>query len=146
MELKIISKSSGQTQKIATNLAQSLKRGRIIAFEGNLGAGKTTFIQGLAHGLGVKEKISSPTFVIFKKYKVTHQENIKWLYHFDLYRINNIDEVIDLGLEDIIKEEKSIIAIEWAEKIKKILPKDVLQIKIKNINKNKRKFIFSEKI
>lgn len=146
MKLKVLSKNKEQTEKIAINLAKSIKDKRIIAFEGDLGAGKTTFIQALAQGLNIKEKITSPTFVIFKKYKVTRHKNIKWFYHFDLYRIQDPEEIIDLGFEEIITDKNSIIAIEWAEKIKKLLPKDILHIKIKYINKNTRQFIFSNKI
>ena len=143
MKLKFLSKGKEQTQNIALELAKSLKKGRVIAFEGNLGSGKTTFIQGLASGLGIKEKVSSPTFVIFKKYKVLNHKNIKLFYHFDLYRIESLEEVIDLGFEEIINNKNSIVAIEWAEKIKKLLPKDSLKIKIKYVDKNSRKFIVS---
>jgi len=144
MRLKILSKSKEQTQKIALDLAKTLRKGGTIAFEGNLGSGKTTFIQGLAKSLGIKEKVSSPTFVIFKKYKVPNHKKIKWFYHLDLYRIESLEEVIDLGFEELINNENSIIAIEWAEKIKKLLPKNFLKIKIKYISKSSRKFIFSE--
>jgi tRNA threonylcarbamoyladenosine biosynthesis protein TsaE len=143
MKLNILSKSKEETQDIALNLAKSLKEGRAIAFNGNLGSGKTTFIQGLAKGLNINEKISSPTFVIFKKYKVSNHKDIKWFYHFDLYRINTLEEIIDLGFEEIINNKNTLIAIEWAEKIKKLLPKDSLNIKIKFINKNYRKIFVS---
>ncbi len=144
MNLKILSKDRKQTQNIAINLAKSLDYGLTIAFEGNLGSGKTTFIQGLALGLNIKEKISSPTFVIFKKYKVLNHKKINWLYHFDLYRIKNIEEIIDLDFEEIISDRNSVVAIEWAEKIHKLLPKNTLKIKITHVNKNSRKIIFSE--
>jgi len=143
MKLNILSKSKENTQGIASNLAKSLEVGKIIAFRGNLGSGKTTFIQGLAQGLNINTRISSPTFVIFKKYKVLNHKKIKWFYHFDLYRINSLEEIIDLGFEEIINNKNSLIAIEWAEKIKELLPQDSLNIKIKFINKNYRKIVIS---
>lgn len=142
MKLKIVSKSREQTQKFALSLLKSIKNNKVLAFNGDLGSGKTTFIQGLAKGLGIKDKILSPTFVIFKKYKVSNHKKIKWFYHFDLYRISSHEEVIDLGFEEIISDKISIVAIEWAEKIEKILPKDALKVKIKYLDKNSRKITF----
>lgn len=144
MQLKITSKNTAHTKEIANTLAKSINSGKTIAFQGDLGSGKTTFIQGLAQGLEIKEKITSPTFVIFKKYKINNNTNLKWFYHFDLYRIKSIEEVIDLGFEEIVNDKSAIITIEWSEKIKKILPQDHLKIKIKNINKNTRKLLFED--
>ncbi|NQU99628.1 MAG: tRNA (adenosine(37)-N6)-threonylcarbamoyltransferase complex ATPase subunit type 1 TsaE [Parcubacteria group bacterium] len=143
MKLKILSKSRQETQDIALNLAKSINDGKVIAFEGNLGSGKTTFIQGLASGLSIKENISSPTFVIFKKYSIPNHKKIKLLYHFDLYRIGSLQEIIDLGFEEIINDKSALVVIEWAEKIKKLLPKSSLNIKIKYVSKNSRKIIVS---
>jgi tRNA threonylcarbamoyladenosine biosynthesis protein TsaE len=144
MKLKILSKNKEQTKNIALDLAKCLQESKVIALEGDLGSGKTTFIQGLALGLGIKSKISSPTFVIFKKYKVQNHQKLDWFYHFDLYRIENPEEIMDLGFEEIINNKHVIVAIEWAEKIKNLLPTDSLKIKIKYLNKSSRKIIFNE--
>ena len=86
----IISKSTAQTQEIAQKLAKELTGQEIICFTGELGSGKTTFIQGLAKGLNIKDNITSPTFVIYKKYKAKKNLNF---YHFDLYRTQNPQEI-----------------------------------------------------
>lgn len=155
---EIITKSAEETKKIATNLAQDLKKcpfktspeGRqlslkhafIIALEGNLGSGKTTFIQGLAVGLGVEENVLSPTFLILKNFPIT-LKNYKNFYHIDTYRLKNLEELIELGFKEIIKNPKNIVVIEWADKIKKILPKNIAKIEFINLGKNKRKIIVS---
>lgn len=132
MMLEIISQSPAQTQKIAKLLAEEIlksswpnKKALIIGLQGDLGSGKTTFVQGLAKGLGIKEKITSPTFVILKKFQIKNYN----FYHIDCYRINSPEEIKDLGLQEIINQSKNIVVIEWAERIKKILPKNTLWIK-----------------
>lgn len=126
--------SAGETRKLGGMLARKISRG-IIALEGNLGSGKTTFIQGFAKGLGIKEKITSPTFVILK--------NFKNFYHIDCYRIQTPEEILSIGFKEIISNPNNIVAIEWPEKIKKILPKNIIKIKFKFIDKNTRKIIIS---
>lgn len=135
--MEIISKSSEQTQKIAQELASNLHGGEILCFSGELGAGKTTFIQGLAKGLEIKENLTSPTFVIFKKYQT--KNNLEF-YHFDLYRIQDPQEILDLGYTEIVNSKKNISAIEWSEKIKDQIPlKNVIHIKLEYLDENQRK-------
>lgn len=138
----MISESIRQTKKIAKDLADEILkkksiRGIVVGLAGELGSGKTTFAQGFAKTLGVKQKIISPTFVLMKHYplRVTRYAH---LYHIDAYRINKPKEIIDLGWKEIINDSQNIILIEWAEKIKKILPKKHFFINFKHINKNKR--------
>jgi len=107
----------------------------IIALEGDLGSGKTTFTQGLLRGLDAKGPYTSPTFVIMKKYK----NNI---YHFDAYRAND-KAILNLGWEEIVADPKNIIIIEWADRIKKIIPKTALWIRFEWLDKNKRKITMS---
>ena len=130
----MISKSVAKTQKLAKDLTRKIPKDRkqafVIALKGDLGGGKTTFVQGLAKGLNVKDKITSPTFVICKKYNN--------FYHFDCYRIKKPKEILDLGFEEIIQDPKNIVAIEWADKIRKIIPKHALWINFKFIDKGKR--------
>jgi len=117
---------------LGEKIGRDLKPPVIIALYGELGSGKTTFIQGLAKGLGIKKRITSPTFVFVKKYKPN-------FYHIDLYRIEETKEVKSLGLEEIFSEPKAVIAIEWAEKIKEILPKNRIDIWFNYLNQKQRK-------
>ncbi|OGM76424.1 tRNA (adenosine(37)-N6)-threonylcarbamoyltransferase complex ATPase subunit type 1 TsaE [Candidatus Woesebacteria bacterium RIFOXYA1_FULL_40_18] len=135
--MEFITKSASETkslgEKIAVDLAIS-HQPLVIALTGNLGSGKTTFVQGFAKGLGLKARIISPTFILMRKYG----ENF---YHVDLYRLEgNIEsEVRNLGIEDIWKDPKNIVVIEWAEKIKKMIPKSAQWIKFENLGKDERK-------
>jgi tRNA threonylcarbamoyladenosine biosynthesis protein TsaE len=131
-----ISESREQTQKIATRFAKKLKGGEVLCFYGNLGSGKTTFIQSLAKVLGVKENVTSPTFVLMKKYKT---KNKNFFYHMDSYRLNSIQEALDLGLEEIWNDKNNIIAIEWADKISDILPVKKIDLCFESISENERK-------
>ena len=107
----------------------------VYLFMGFLEAGKTTFIQSFTKGLGIRGRLTSPTFVLMKKYGN--------LYHLDCYRIKDHKDVLALDFAEIINEPKNIIAIEWAEKIKKVLPKDTIWIKFKILPNNKRKIEIS---
>ena len=139
----IISESSENTKLIAKKIAKNIKQKRVISLEGNLGSGKTTFIQGFAKALGIKEKIKSPTFVIMKKYKIPLKANknvdkYSYIYHFDCYRIQSTKEIVTLGWEKIIQDQKNIILVEWGDKIKSILPKDKIYINFKFKKENIR--------
>ncbi len=144
--MEIISKSANATKKVAALLVKTIKEqplsgaALVIALEGNLGAGKTTFIQGLASGLGIKESVLSPTFLILKQFPID-QKNYNNFYHIDTYRLKNPKELLELGFGDLIKNPENLIVIEWADKIKKILPKDILWVRFENFGKNKRRII-----
>lgn len=141
MTNKIITRNSGQTQELGKTLVNDLSGGEVISLIGDLGGGKTTFTQGLAAGLKIADKIVSPTFVILKKYQTEHPE-IKHLYHLDLYRINDPQELLDLGFEEIIADLQNLTVVEWADKIPKLIPKKQnLQIKFKWLGKETRKII-----
>lgn len=139
---EIITRNTGQTKKLGENLAKKIlksgikKTAVVLALQGELGSGKTTFLQGFAKGLKVKNKITSPTFVIYKKFLIYGSRNF---YHFDFYRLQRPKEILDLGFKEIILNPKNIVAIEWPEKIKKILPKSALVIKFEFINEKTRK-------
>ncbi len=122
---KFISKSAAQTKLLGIKLAKQLNGNEVIALVGNLGSGKTTFVKGLAKGLGVKDVITSPTFVLMKNYKAKHK-TIKNFVHVDCYRIPGI-ELTAIGLDDFLNQADTVVAIEWAEKLpKKFKPKLVL--------------------
>lgn len=131
---KFISRSEVDTHKLAEKIAKSIKKGKIIALYGNLGSGKTTFVQGLAKALGIGQRIISPTFVIIRPHKL---KTNKAFYHMDLYRLGKADPN-NLGLKEIFLEKDAIVAIEWAEKIEKLLPKDTLKIRFKTLSENER--------
>lgn len=142
MDLKeIITNSSKETFDLGKDFAKDLKGGEILCFSGDLGAGKTTFTQGLLAGLGVSEKVNSPTFVIIKEYQLDKKE-IKNIYHIDTYRVEK-DDIIDLGWDDMIKKEENITIIEWPEKINEIIPQKSIWIKFEHLSEDKRKIIFN---
>ncbi len=126
--------SDKETKKIASDLAKKLSS-KIIALEGELGAGKTTFTQGFAQGLGIKDKIISPTFVLIRQHQIPSSNKI--LFHIDLYRLEEPLSISNLGIDEILNSGNYVL-IEWAEKMKKDLPKNTTFIKIKKLSLNKR--------
>ena len=155
---KFVSNNAEELNKIAKDLAVNLiSRSRldigggalVLALIGDLGSGKTTFARTFAEGLGVKEKIKSPTFIIFRKSKIpaspAGRENKGWrekgflyFYHFDVYRINSEKEILNLGWEEIISNPENIVLVEWADKIENILPKNCVKINFKHLKGDKR--------
>jgi len=109
--------SEEETIRHGTEFARQLKRGDVVALTGDLGTGKTRFIQGICKGLGVREHVASPTFTIVNEYDA----NDVPVYHFDFYRVNSLAEIRDIGFEEYIRGD-GICLIEWAEKTKELLP------------------------
>lgn len=146
VRVKYLTATPRQTKKLGEILAKEvlktkLKKGALIlGLEGDLGGGKTTFLQGFAKGLGIKEKILSPTFIILKKFKIKNSK-FKNFYHLDCYRIQKPKEILDLGFKKIISNPQNIITIEWADRIRQILPKKVIIIKFEVVDKKTRKII-----
>ncbi|MBI2068747.1 MAG: tRNA (adenosine(37)-N6)-threonylcarbamoyltransferase complex ATPase subunit type 1 TsaE [Candidatus Yanofskybacteria bacterium] len=152
------SNSPKDTQRLAAKIARETESG-VILLEGELGAGKTTFVQAFARALGVKAKVKSPTFNIIKKYKIPFRSNgyslmaIRYLYHIDCYRLKDHKEAIPLGIQDVFsaaggpasggKASQSVVLIEWPERISKVLPKKRIRVHIDHIDKNKRKITIS---
>ena len=128
---KFITKSARETLAFARKFAKTLKGGETIALVGNLGAGKTVFTKGLAAGLGIKDVVNSPTFVLMKLYNIKNlRSRIQNLLHVDAYRINDQQELIDIGINDYLGQEDVVTVIEWADRVKKILPKGATYIKL----------------
>src|SRR5438067_3171362 len=120
--LDIISHSSAQTQRLGMRLGELMQGGELLLLEGQLGTGKTTFTQGLAKGMGITEIISSPTFTLLKEYPgqplnvgVQFIAPSPALYHFDLYRLDNPEEILDLGFEEYFYSTGTCV-VEWADK------------------------------
>jgi len=122
------------TKQVGKNLGQNLSAGSIIALTGELGSGKTTLVQGIGEGMGIKSLIKSPSFVIINEY-----DGPLPLYHFDLYRLNNAEEILSLGYEEYFYKKRGVVVIEWAKKIKDLLPEEYLEINLKIVNLSKRK-------
>ncbi len=132
----IVSKSESQTKQLAAQIARKIELPAIYCLFGDLGSGKTVFAKGFARAFGIPEKtIKSPTYTFLKQYKVGKKE----LYHFDLYRIQDIDDLIRRDFEEILQEKSSVILIEWPEKIMEILPAKAKIIRFEYIDDNSRK-------
>ena len=122
---KIIIKNESETKKFGLNLAQRLKKGSIIALTGDIGAGKTTLSKYIAEGLGVSEMITSPTFTIVQEY---HSGRLP-LYHFDVYRIGDMEEMFELGYEEYFYGD-GVTIVEWADQIMELIPEEAMGIHI----------------
>jgi len=162
MKFKTI--SSAQTKKIAGLLAKEIlvkksdrsrtptavgeKSALVLALVGDLGSGKTTFTQGFLRGLGIKNKITSPTFVIAKNYKLKtwnlklKTQNYKHEWHFDCYRIRKPAELFTLGFKEILADPQNMLLIEWPEVIKKVLPKNSIWINFEHGEKESERTIY----
>lgn len=154
--INLKTRSLVQTQQLAQILAREIKswlgkRPLILALEGELGSGKTTFAQGLAGALGIREKVLSPTFVLLKVYKLPALgrpaplksrafelraglagKKFRHLIHIDCYRLDSPQDLIQLGFKDLLKDQDAVLMIEWADRIKSLLPKNILRIKFKH--------------
>ena len=127
--ISIITKNPEATKQIGKNLGQNLSAGSIVALTGELGSGKTTFVQGIGKGLRIRSLIKSPSFVIINEY-----DGPLPLYHFDLYRLDNAEEILSLGYEEYFYEKRGIVVIEWAKKIEDFLPEEYLEINLEIMN------------
>jgi tRNA threonylcarbamoyladenosine biosynthesis protein TsaE len=159
--MEYTTESAEETKKLGGKIAYQLiadnqglevgSKAVVLALAGDLGSGKTTFAQGLAEGLGVKQRIISPTFIILRKYELgtKNKENrFKCFYHIDLYRLEgNLpeggasveQEITNLGLKEIWSDPTNIIAIEWAEKARGLIPKEAIWVEFGNVGKDRRK-------
>jgi tRNA threonylcarbamoyladenosine biosynthesis protein TsaE len=148
--MEVITKSSEDTKSLGKRFSANLKGGEVVALVGDLGSGKTTFAQGFAQGLGIKENIISPSFILMRSYKINsprHPELVSGsLYHLDLYRLEeNINqELINIGFNEILEDKKGIILIEWAEKAKDFLPKKTKWVNFEYLNENERKITINK--
>lgn len=134
--LEIVSNSAGQTRKIGMKLGKLAAAGDVILLVGSLGAGKTCLTQGIAQGLGIDEYTASPSFVLVREYKGKLP-----LYHIDLYRLDKIEEVTQLGLDDYLYG-KGVCVVEWADKGLSVLPEEHLLIEMQIVSPMKRKLSF----
>ncbi len=134
-----ISKNVADTTKVATELAKKLTGGELVALSGNLGAGKTVFVKALAESLGVKDVITSPTFVLMKVY-VPDNKKINKFVHVDCYRLEGQEDLSDIGLGDYLNDDKIIVVVEWADKVLN-LPAKTIRVNIDYRGGDKRHIV-----
>lgn len=134
-----ITKSTDETINLGETIGKTVKGSTLIALHGDLGSGKTTFVQGLAKGLGIKKRLISPTFIILRTYEIKLKSLKKGsrFYHVDLYRTQSQDDIRGIGLDEIIKGNQDIVAIEWAEKLGEFLPDKRIDIYFKQQDNNR---------
>jgi len=125
MKIELISKSSAFTRNLGSLFTRVFSSQDTILLSGELGAGKTTFISGIAKGLGLKENLSSPSFTILNIYRIGSK---KKLVHADFYRLNTVDEVLNAGIEDYVYDNNSFVCIEWGDIIREYLKVNFLEI------------------
>ncbi len=157
MTLHIVSSSSAQTQSLGVHLGELVRGGELLLLNGQLGMGKTTFTQGLAQGMGITETITSPTFTLLKEYTSsarsiatptqkqygTTRTSKLALYHFDLYRLDEPEEIIDLGFEDYFYDSNGVCVVEWADKADGLWVPERLTINISPHGETGRDFLFT---
>ena len=118
--------SPRETEDTGAALAERLEPGTVVAFTGDLGAGKTAFVRGLARGLGIRERVTSPTFTIVNEYEGGRLP----LFHFDMYRLGSADELFDIGWEDYLARG-GVCAVEWSENIESALDAGCIRVDIR---------------
>ena len=133
----MLTNSVKQTVSLGQRIASQLKPGAVLGLIGELGSGKTQFTKGLAKGLKINQNITSPTFVLLKQYPLSQGNFI----HIDCYRLSNPQELLDLGWQELINNPQNIIAVEWADKIKLIMPKHTHWIKFKTGQKENQRIL-----
>lgn len=133
-----ITKSEKETHKLAKQIAQKVKEGGVICITGDLGSGKTTFTKGLADEFGIEKfDIKSPTYTYIRKYG-------RHFYHIDLYRIEEIDELLSNEIHEIFENPNNTVVIEWADRLGDLVPHNAIKIKIEYVGENERSFKIEE--
>lgn len=130
----IITNSEQETMDLGRKIGVKASKGDIVLLFGDLGSGKTVISKGIAKGLGVETYVTSPTFTLMQVY-----EGRLNMYHFDLYRLNNTDELADLGYEEFLYSDDGVAVVEWAERLQELCPERYLRVDIEKIDDNIRK-------
>ncbi len=133
--MEFITHSPAQTEQLGQKLGQSLPAGTVIAYRGDLGAGKTAFTRGLARGLGITDPVTSPTYTIVNEYTSGRLP----LFHFDMYRLHSVDDLFDIGWDDYL-ERGGICAVEWSENVAEAM-ENALIVTIEKTGEESRKII-----
>ena len=130
---EFFTKNELETEALGERLARSIDGGAVIAMYGDLGAGKTAFVRGLARGMGLDARVSSPTFTIVNEYLGDRE-----LIHFDMYRLGSADELFDIGWEDYISRG-AVCTVEWSENVEDAFYGDEIKLTIEKLSDNERK-------
>ncbi len=145
MKVAYITKNSEETEKLGEEFAKNLKPQDIVFLIGELGSGKTTFTKGVAKGLGIESRVTSPTFVLMRTHRVSNQKSvnrnqkIKTMYHLDLYRLQTEKQSLDIGLSDIFEDPTGVTFIEWPEVGQNIVNKKVWKVTFDCLENDERK-------
>lgn len=137
--MEYVSNSPAETENLGAALAERLKPGTVVAFSGDLGAGKTAFVRGMARGLGISERVTSPTFTIVNEYEGGRLP----LFHFDMYRLGSSDELFDIGWEDYLVRG-GVCAVEWSENVSDAMEGDCIRVDIRRGAHNNQRLITIE--
>ncbi len=130
--MEILSKSERETEIAGKRLAEYLRPGMVVALFGNLGMGKTAFVRGIAEGLGITNRVNSPTFTIVNEY-----DGAVPLFHFDMYRLSSANELFEIGWDDYL-ERGGVCVVEWSEKVTGAFPEDTIKVLISRAGDNQR--------
>jgi tRNA threonylcarbamoyladenosine biosynthesis protein TsaE len=136
-KLCFLTHCADETVDLGIKIGKQLKANDIVALSGNLGAGKTTLIQGITQGLGVKDAVTSPTFALIHQY-----QGKLLVFHIDLYRLDNFEQIHDLGIEEYFMSD-GVCLIEWSDKLGKLLPSKAYNIELKYLKENERQICVS---
>lgn len=148
--MRFSSRSAAETKKIARGVVKAMhasrsKTARVLALTGTLGTGKTTFVQGLARALGIRNRVLSPTFILMQPFDVCVSQGrgarASRVWHIDCYRIENPNELLRVGLGDILEDPSNLVVIEWADKIKELLPKNTMWVRFEYGEKENERII-----
>jgi len=131
----VVTRTPGETEAVGEELGRTLAPGAVVALIGELGAGKTCFVQGLARGLGVATRATSPTFVLINEYRGRVP-----VHHVDAYRIDTLTELLDLGLPELFDGE-AVTVIEWADKLPSLLPAHAVVVRISGVGDEPRTIV-----
>ncbi len=136
--MTIYTKNEAETEQAGAELARTLPDGAVVALYGDLGAGKTAFVRGMARGMGITARVSSPTFTIVNEYLGARE-----LYHFDMYRLASSDELFDIGWEDYLRRG-GVCALEWSENVADAFEGDEITVRIEKLGDEERKITIGE--
>ena len=136
--MTVISKSETETEAAGERFARTLRPGAVVALYGGLGAGKTAFVRGMARGLGLTARVSSPTFTIVNEYPGQRE-----LYHFDMYRLGSAEELFDIGWEDYLRRG-GVCAVEWSENVADAFEGDEITVRIEKTGDSERVITIEE--
>lgn len=134
MERVVITEGPEETVRLGEELAQALRPGDVVALVGELGSGKTTLVKGIAQGLFVKEPVISPSFLLARSYRGRMP-----LHHLDAYRVNSPEELVEVGLLELLPPEEGVTVVEWADRVEELIPPGSLWIHLEHLDGDRRR-------